>query len=636
MNRFKIACRGFAACFLTLVLTRTVHAGQVGRDADLLRSGWYRDQPGLSPQAVSSGSFGPLFSTTLNGSVFAQPLVFDGTLFVATQANWIYGLDPATGAIRWSRNVGTPWDATDITGCFDIFPTVGITATPVIDDATGIAYFTSKTYKAGGHTAIWKMHAVAVATGVEQAGFPVTISGTADNDGGQTFSPKTQNQRPGLLLLNGVVYAAFGSVCDELPFQGWVIGVSTAGAITARWVDRSGNTTSGNGIWMSGSALASDGPGQMLFSTGNGMSGGSPTFPIPGSSPPADLGESVVRLSVQSNGSLLAVDFFCRSDASFFDALDGDIGSGGVVGLPNPPFGTLASPDLFVQVGKPGVVTLLDGNALGGCQQSPDGGDQVLQEVDPPRGGVFSKPAAWGGDGGWLYIPTATQVGEVEGTSGWLDAYRFGLDGTGKPTLTFAGTSSDAFGFSSSAPIVTSNGTASGSALVWIIWNADSSGNGAELRAYDVLPVDGLLPLRYSAPVGKGSKFNPPGVAGSRLFVGTRDGHVIGFGLPPGVAVGDGPTPSGGTRLGAAYPNPAAGGTTMDLKLARSGPATLAIFDLGGRCVRRLLEGDLAAGSRQVRWDGRDDRGANLPAGLYLVRLSAAGARRTRAVVLVR
>jgi iron transport multicopper oxidase len=627
--------RILVACLLALALAGAAHSAQVGRDADLRRTGWYPDQPGLLPLAVSGSSFGQRFSTPVTGAVFGQPLVFGGVLFVTTEANWIYGLDPLTGAIQWSRNVGAPWDARDIPGCFDLFPTVGITATPVIDDATGIAYFTSKTYATGSHTALFQMHAVAVSTGTEQPGFPVTIAGAADNDAGQSFSPATQNQRPGLLLLNGVVYAAFGSVCDALPFQGWVIGVSTAGAITTMWVDRGGSGTSGDGIWMAGSGLMSDAPGQILFSTGNGMSGGSPTGPTAGDTPPADLGEAVVRLSVRSDGSLLPVDFFTRSDAAYYDAIDGDIGSGGVVGLPNPPFGTPAFPNLILQVGKPGVVTLLDGSSLGGFEQGPGGRDLVVQEVVPSGGGVWSKPAVWGGDGGWVYVPTASDIGSVVAFSGYLNAYHAGVDIHGRPRLTLAGNSADAFGFSSSAPIVTSNGTTSGSALVWIVWNPDSSGVGAELRAYDALPgVNGRLLQRFSAPVGQGSKFNPPGVFQNHLYVGTRDGHVIGFGLSPDTSGVDAPSPR--ASLGIARPNPSAGATTMDLALAQGGRATLTIFDLRGRRVRLLVDGDFAAGSQPVIWDGRDDRGAIVPPGLYLARLDAAGTRQTRRVMLVR
>src|SRR5262249_14501438 len=91
---------------------------------------------------------------------------------------------------------------------------------------------------------------------------------------------------------------------------------------------------------------------------------------------------------------------------------------------------------------------------------------------------------------------------------------------------------SDAFGFSSSSPIVTSSGSQSGTALVWIVWSPDGSGNGAQLRAYDAVPVGGTLTLRFSAAVGTAAKFTPPGVANGRVYVGPRDGHVLGFGAP--------------------------------------------------------------------------------------------------------
>lgn len=621
----------FVSGLLILGISGAAHAAQIGRDADLRRTGWYADQPGLAPDTVSGGRFGQRFSTPVNGAVYAQPLIFAGTLFVATEGNWIYGLDPITGAIRWSRNVATPWNASDVAGCTDLVPVVGITATPVIDDATGIAYFTAKTYHGAPPAAAWEMHAVAVATGAEQAGFPVTLQGVADNAPGQTFAPANENQRPGLLLLGGVVYAAFSSVCDTPPFQGWVLGVSTAGAITARWVDRSGSGTSGGGIWMSGSALVSDGPGQILLVTGNGGGGGTPASPIPGNAPPADLSEAVVRLSVQGNGSLTPIDFFTPHNASaLLDPIDAETGSGGVVGLPYPPFGTAAVSNLYVQAGKQGIVYLLNGNSLGGCQQGAGGGDQVIQEIGP-YGGVWSKPAVWGGDGGWVFIPTADTTLSGDADYGFLRAYQAGVDGAGNPTLTLAASSSDRFGFSSSAPVVTSQGSTSGSALLWIVWNPDRTGNGAELRAYDVPPAGGALTLRFHAPVGQGSKFNPPGVSGNRLYVGTRDGYVIGFGLP---AAGAPPAPA--TRLGAPRPNPFADATTVDVTLASRGPATLAVFDLGGRRVRRLLEGDLAAGSQPVVWDGRDDQGVNVRPGLYLMRLDVQGIEQARRVVRIR
>ena len=118
------------------------------------------------------------------------------------------------------------------------------------------------------------------------------------------------------------------------------------------------------------------------------------------------------------------------------------------------------------------------------------------------------------------------------GSAGVMDAYQYGVAASGTPTLNLAGQSSDAFGFGSSGPVVTSNGTTSGSALMWTVWSPNGTGVGAQLRAYDPVPVDGKLKEVFKAAVGTASKFNPPGVGGNRLYVGTRDGYVIGFGAP--------------------------------------------------------------------------------------------------------
>src|SRR5262245_11351414 len=184
------------------------------------------------------------FSTPIQGQVYAQPLVANNTLFIATEENWIYRLDPETGQVMWSRQVAPPWDPTDI-GCYDLTPWVGITGTPVINDATNTAYFFSKTYASGtSGPAAWFAHAVSIITGKERLGLPVGIAGTAQN-GGQVFDPTDELQRPGLLLLNGVVYAAFGGHCDTSPWQGWIVGVSITGQIKAMWTARA--TPGGDG-----------------------------------------------------------------------------------------------------------------------------------------------------------------------------------------------------------------------------------------------------------------------------------------------------------------------------------------------------------------------------------------------------
>lgn len=526
MTRGRVVSVLCTLVVLICAATGAAHAAGVTRDGDDLRTGWHPDQSSLTPQLVSGGTFGQLWSAAVDGQVYAEPLLANGTLLVATENNKVYGLNPASGAIRWTLNLGTPWKAADI-GCGDLSPNIGVTATPVIDAATNTAYLTHKTYASGtSGPAAQYLDAIDLTTGAQKAGFPVRLAGTAQNASGQTFNPTTELQRPGLLLIDGVVYAAFGGHCDITPYQGWVFGVSTSGAVKARWVaDQTGN---GAGIWQSGAGLASDGSGNVLLSTGNG---GAPNSAILGSTPPGNLGESVVRLKVQADGTLRATDFFAPFDAFSLDSWDADFASGGVTGLPAPTFGSAALPHLAVAVGKQGYVYLLNRDDLGGSRQGPSGSDRVVQRIGP-YGGVWSRPGVWPGDGGYVYIPTASGGNSAAGSSGNLRVYKYGLDGSGKPALSLQATSTDAFGFSSSAPVVTSDGTTSGSALVWVIWTPGGSGVGAQLRAYDPIPVSGAPRLRWSAPVGTSAKFNTPGVGAGRVYVGTRDGHVLGFGSP--------------------------------------------------------------------------------------------------------
>ncbi len=516
-------------CTLALLaLAGPALAAEITNSGDNLRTGWYPDEPSITPQLVSGGTFGQLWSASVEGQVYAQPLLDDGTLLVATEDNKVYGLNPSTGALQWPQplSLGAPFNAEEI-GCGDLTPSIGVTSTPVIDPTTNIAYLTYKTYVAGDSgPSRWYMDAVSVSSGAQQPGFPVLLSGTAQNAPQQTFEAKTELQRPGLLLMGGVVYAAFGSDCDTPPWQGWVFGVSTAGTVKARWV--ADETGSGAGIWQSGAGLTSDAPGNILLSTGNG---GAPATPTPGDTPPTNLGESVVRLQVQGDGSLKATDFFAPFDAASLDEWDADFASGGVTGLPEEQFGTPAIPHLAVAVGKDGYVYLLNRDHLGGLGQGSAGADDVVQRIGP-YGGVWSRPGVWPGQGGWVYIPTASAGTTGGSTSGNLRVYKYGLSGTGTPTLSLQATSAEAFGFSSSAPVITSEGTQAGSALVWLVWSPNGSGEGAQLRAYDPIPVNGEPVLRWSAPVGTSSKFALPGVGAGRLYVGTRDGHVLAFGSP--------------------------------------------------------------------------------------------------------
>ena len=182
----------------------------------------------------------------------------------------------------------------------------------MIDPATDIAYMTHKAYASGelgpsstGWTRSNWRH------GHEKAGFPVELGRTAQNAPGTTFTPRTQLQRPGLLLLEGIVYAAFGSDCDADPFQGWVFGVTESGTVKARWTTET--DYSGAGIWQSGAGLTSDGPGTILFSTGNGADAARP-YTRQRTARQRSASPSCACAS-RRNGELKATDFFAPYDA---------------------------------------------------------------------------------------------------------------------------------------------------------------------------------------------------------------------------------------------------------------------------------------------------------------------------------
>jgi hypothetical protein len=524
---------------------------------DPLRTGWYPDQPGLNPSAGGQCTFGQQWSTGVDGQVYAAPLVdpgagANGTVLVATESNHVYGLNAETGQAAWHRSdLGVPWNPADLS-CNDLIPSVGITSTPAIDTTTHTAYLLSKTYAAGtSGPAQYKVHAIDVATGAEKPNFPVVIQGAADNDATANFDATYHLQRPGLLLMNGVVYAAFGGHCDFPPYRGWVVGVNgTSGAMTARWTDVALVPPSppapppevgkpGGGIWQAGGRLVSDKPGEILLVSGNGEV---PPAPLPGTTPPPKLGESAIRLKVQPGGTLLPTDFWTPCNAQDLSDNDRDIGSGAPLALPNS-FGTSAVPHVLVVVGKEGPIYLLNRDDLGGFQQGSPGscvdgsgnrGDDIGSSFAMPNTpGVWATPAMWPGDGGSIYVPNPTFFGA---NAGKLTSYNV-VDVGGQPMLSLAGQSSDPFGYGSSSAIVTSDGTSSGSALVWVTFFPVNPGQqqNAELRAYDANPAGGVLTLRGSWPIGTGNKFTTPTVHDGRVYVVARDGaangRVFGFGV---------------------------------------------------------------------------------------------------------
>jgi hypothetical protein len=529
------------------LVASSAQADQTTQGVDNLRTNWDQNESGLSQAAVQSSAFGQLFATKLDGQIYAQPLVLGDQVIAVTESNTLYGLDRTTGAIKWRKNYGPAWPASAI-GCGDLVPNVGATATPVYDSATDSLYFTTKVDD-GTSThrhPKWLMHAVDPASGAERAGWPVTIAGSPVNDPGNAFDAYYEQQRPGLLLMDGVVYAGFGAHCDAWPYRGYVVGVSTTGhSITSMWASVTGASTGGAGIWQGGGGLVSDGSGRIFFSTGNGIS----PAPGPGKTVQGTLAESVVRLQVGADNSLSTADFFSPSDAATLDLNDQDISSGAPMALPDG-FGTAEHPHLLVQQGKDGRVFLLDRDNLGGMGQGPQGGDAAVSKSGPYQG-MWGHPAFWGGDGGYVY---------VVGNQGPLRALKYGVRNGGTPALTLTGQSQDTFGYTSGSPLVTSDGTDESSALVWMTSASNASGADGTLRAYSPTPDgNGHLQLLWSAPIGTATKFSTPTAERGKVYVGTRDGVLYGFGSPARTALTAASLDFGQVGLG--------GSSSADMKL---------------------------------------------------------------------
>jgi flagellar hook assembly protein FlgD len=84
------------------------------------------------------------------------------------------------------------------------------------------------------------------------------------------------------------------------------------------------------------------------------------------------------------------------------------------------------------------------------------------------------------------------------------------------------------------------------------------------------------------------------------------------------------------------YPNPFNSATTIRFSLERSGLVELAIYNLAGQTVRRLLAGEVAAGEHEVQWDGRDAHGQAMATGVYCCVLRLNSSRSARRMLLLR
>ena len=511
-----------------------------------LRDNWDPSEPALTAAALQNGSFGQIFKTPVNGQVYSQPLVVGSTVVVSTENDWVYGLNATTGAILWSTSLGTPYH---ITSCNDLTPNIGVTSTGVYDPSTGTVYVMGLV-----HEVNWEWHLFGLNVSTGAITFKQRIVGHPSNDSHLSFSALPQDQRPGLLLMNGWVYAAFASHCDHGSYTGYVAGVNPASDTTTLWADEAGVSNEKGGIWQSGGGLMSDENGRMFVTSGNGIS--PPRGP--GDKPGGQLAESVINLNVGSNGTLSAQDFFSPYNAPQLDAGDVDFASGGPTAL---PFGTSTYPDILMQAGKYGTIYLLNRDDLGGREQGPGKSDEDL-DVIGPIASQFNHPAFFADTSA---LTTANAPGSHDymiyvGKNDYMREFKVGVASNGKPTLTDIDNSTFTLGYTSGAPTITSNGTDPSTGLIWVEHNPDTTkGTDAWLGAWELLGVPRSgggtkLSEIWAASIGTASQFTNVATANGMVYLGTRDGDVYGFGITSGAAL----KPSGTAQFSGTPVNAAA------------------------------------------------------------------------------
>ena len=527
---------------------------------DLQRTGQNLNEMTLTLANVNQTTFGKLFSYAVDGHVYAQPLLVanvaiagKGThnvLLVATQHDSVYAFDAdsntgANSTPLWSVNLG-PSAATPNTtagddfgnryGAYhDINPEIGITSTPVIDPASGTVYVNAFTHDGFGiyhHT----LHALSLADGSEKFGGPKQVTatvagaGTGSVGGVQTFDPRQELQRPGLTLVNGKVFIAYSGIADTNPYHGWVIGfnASTLQQLSGYVFNTTPNSTTAafgsnageGGIWMGGDGLAVDSGNNLYFEVGNGIFDGVTEF-----------GDSFVKLG--TGGSLAVADYFTPFNQAALATADTDIGSGGLMLLPDQPG---ALPHLLVGAGKEGKIYLINRDQMtagNNHYDSVNNIDHVVQSVAGQIGGSFDTPAYF--NGRIYYAANGDRLKAFTISNGGVPANPALLsttpNSTGARSYTFPG----------SSPSISASGTGNG--IVWVtqmgspaVLTASAAGNvTAEIYASDQAGARDQLPA--------GVKFTLPTVANGKVYVGGQYAVSV-FGLFP-IAAAPPAAPSG-------------------------------------------------------------------------------------------
>jgi hypothetical protein len=475
--------------------------------------------PGPGPGTVNSSTFGKLFSCPIDGYAYAQPLYVpslaipaDGmrihnVIFVATEKDSVFAFDAdANPCVQlWQASLIPPGDQPILspTVPLDISPSVGISGTPVIDIGKSVLYAVAaaQDVATGSMYSHW-LYAIDLATGQKQiqpGGVEIaTLPGQTPS-----FSSSVENQRPALILDNGIVYVAFGSYEAPGDYRGWLFAYDSTSLQATGVFDVAPKATSGGGIWQSGGGPSADSNHNIFVATGDGP----PNFA-------SNYIDSILRIG--TNGGLSVADYFTPCD----QGLDWGVSPNAVlqsessapVLLPDSA-GSAALPHVLIGSSKEGFVYVVNRDSMGGFPSSCSDSAPRVQAIQT-GGAILSTPLFWNNS---VYVAAGNQ-----------NLMAFPMSGGILGSSPSVSQSPEILGPQGATPIISSNGTSN--AILWLI---DSSGaltttnTAAILRAYDPNNLSNEIYNSAMAPASRDSagpavKFTVPTVANGKLYVGTQ------------------------------------------------------------------------------------------------------------------
>ncbi|WP_263416044.1 PQQ-binding-like beta-propeller repeat protein [Terriglobus albidus] len=477
----------------------------------------------LKPSNVNSRDFGKLFSRTVDGDVYAQPLYMPavaipgkGTrdvVFAATAHDSVYAFDVngTRDAPLWKTTFIDPRRGITTlsegdASCPFITPEVGITPTPVIDARSKTMYVLARTKEHGAF--VQKLHALDITNGKERAGSPVVISATVPGsgvgavNGSVSFDPLIENPRAALLLVGGKVYITWASSCDVGPYHGWMMAYDVR-TLRQRAVLNTSPDGAKAGIWQSHAGPAADEEGNIYVATGNGDFNAAKANG-------RNFADSLLKLRLEGP-NLVVRDYFTPFNERILDSKDQDLGSQGPVLL---PVQMGAHPHLLVIAGKEGKLYMLDRDKLGKFHEGSD--TDVVQTVNVK--GAYGAAAYWNGH---IFFTDRSYV-----------THDFALQGG---HLLLKGVTAK-MPFLAATPTVSADGTKD--AILWVVstkeWNEAHMDRPAVLHAYDANDISHEL---YNSEQNSKRdradmtvRFSIPTVADGHVFIGAR-GRLDVYGL---------------------------------------------------------------------------------------------------------